>query len=226
MNRPAVLGALLGGGSSRRFGRPKAWLSIDGQPFWRRVADTLGTICPALAAAGWPADVAPPEDAVYSTGAIPILPDPLPNRGPVMGLLAALAEADIRGCRAIVVCPVDMPWVPAALLEALLDRLLTTEAFGCLAEPEESPGVPRVQPLVGAYAVQARASFEIAVREPTSRPVIAYLDDARLLRVAQAELDTIHPDLRVGARGLANVNTPADFERLVGPLRPPPGAPQ
>lgn len=103
-----VLGAILAGGQSRRFGSDKAMALIDGRTLFERVVDILAPQTEDLAVCGrnWPG--------------IPALVDrPGPNLGPLGGLNAALHYASDRGFDAVLCVPVDVHPLPPNLREIL-----------------------------------------------------------------------------------------------------------
>jgi molybdenum cofactor guanylyltransferase len=112
-----VLGAILAGGRSQRFGSDKALAPIDGRPMLDHVADRLRGQCEALVVAGrdWP-------------GMVRIDDLPVPGLGPLGGLAGALAYAQSAGFDAVLTSSCDLPALPADLLtllgapDALLQR--------------------------------------------------------------------------------------------------------
>jgi molybdopterin-guanine dinucleotide biosynthesis protein A len=112
-----VLGAILAGGRSRRFGSDKALALIDGRPMLDHVADRLRGQCEALVVAGrdWP-----------GMSRVDDLPEP--GLGPLGGLVGALAYAQSAGFDAVLTSSCDLPTLPADLLallgtpDALLQR--------------------------------------------------------------------------------------------------------
>lgn len=103
-----VVGALLAGGESRRMGRDKAGVIVDGQTLAERALAVLGQVSDAQVILGHGRGC-PTE--------LPRLPDVEPGAGPSAGLRALLASG--LGDR-YVVLPVDMPGVRAEHLAALL----------------------------------------------------------------------------------------------------------
>lgn len=101
-----ILGAVLIGGRSSRFGSDKAQ-ALFGE---RSLADHAA------------AAIAPYVDEVVMAGG-DALPDlPRPGLGPLGGIAAALDQAATRGFRCVLTIACDMPQVPPALIEALLLR--------------------------------------------------------------------------------------------------------
>lgn len=107
MNRP-LLGAVLAGGRSRRFGSDKALAVLDGTRLIDRVIAGLRPQVDALVICGraWP-----------PLGSLP--DQPAPGLGPLGGLCAALLHARDRGFAAVLAVPCDLPGLPASLAAAL-----------------------------------------------------------------------------------------------------------
>lgn len=108
IRRNRVLGAILAGGASRRFGSDKALADIDGKPMLDHVIDVLSPQVDAILMCGrsW-RDYDHVED------------DPPGRLGPLAGLNAALGQAKRRGFGAVLSLPVDVLPVPSDLLERL-----------------------------------------------------------------------------------------------------------
>jgi molybdopterin-guanine dinucleotide biosynthesis protein A len=118
----------------------------------------------------------------------PLLDDGSDVRAPLAGLVAGLRAATND---VVVFLPVDMPLVDADALRGL--------AAAC-----REAAVPRGRPLPGAYRQSVLPRLE------------RRLDAAELrLMDAVAELDAALVDLDPAL--LANVNAPADLDRLTGP---------
>ncbi|MDV3456876.1 molybdenum cofactor guanylyltransferase [Sphingomonas sp. HF-S4] len=106
-----LLGAILAGGQSRRFGSDKAAALLDGRPLIEHVAEALARDCDALVVCG------------RSHAAIPFLADlPRPGLGPLGGLCAALLHGRDHGFEAVLSAPCDVPDLPAGLLARLSAR--------------------------------------------------------------------------------------------------------
>ncbi len=99
-----VLGAVLAGGRSRRFGSDKAVALLDGTALIDRVVAVL----------------APQVDAVVILGRSSGIADrPAPDLGPLGGLNAALHHAVAEGHAWVVTLPCDAPTVAGDLVERL-----------------------------------------------------------------------------------------------------------
>lgn len=99
-----LLGAVLAGGQSRRFGSDKALALLDGKPLIEH----------AIAA------LAAQTDAVIVCGREGGSPDrPAPGLGPLGGINAALHKATARSFDAVLTCPCDLPLLPPDLAARL-----------------------------------------------------------------------------------------------------------
>ena len=99
-----ILGAVLAGGRSTRFGSDKALAVLGGETLLARAIATLRAQCPAVVVAGR-------EDG---------LPDwPAPDRGPLGGLAAALRYAERNGFDSVLSLSVDAQGLPDDLVERL-----------------------------------------------------------------------------------------------------------
>jgi molybdopterin-guanine dinucleotide biosynthesis protein A len=104
-----LLGAVLAGGQSRRFGSDKALAELDDRPLIAHAAAALEPHVEAVAICG------------RSFGGYLALPDrPAPGLGPLGGLAAALRHAADRDYDAVLSIGCDIPVLPAAFVEALL----------------------------------------------------------------------------------------------------------
>ncbi|RJF90565.1 molybdenum cofactor guanylyltransferase [Sphingomonas cavernae] len=113
-----VLGAIIAGGQSRRFGSDKALARIGGKTLLDHVAEALAAQTDALIICGreWP-------------GLISIPDRPAPDQGPLGGLCAALRYAADNGFDAVLTAGCDTLPVPTDLL-SLLNPSLPREGQG------------------------------------------------------------------------------------------------
>ena len=103
-----LLGAVLAGGQSRRFGSDKALAELDDRPLIAHAAAALEPHVETVAICG------------RAFGPYLALADrPAPGLGPLAGLAAALRYAADHGFDAVLSIGCDIPALPAALVEAL-----------------------------------------------------------------------------------------------------------
>ncbi len=213
--RSDILGVVLAGGRSRRYGSDKAFAQLGGVSLVQRAARTL------LPLAGRVVVVANDLDR-HSLEGQPVRPDLVSGLGPLGGLHTAVAWAAEDAMRGVVVLATDMPFVPTPLLDDLVGRL----ERGAAVVPA-SRGPRGFEPLCAAYDVGCLPAIEAAI-EKGDRAVISFFPavDLRIVELA-----------RVSAYGdpdtmFFNVNRPEDHVRadaLLAALRsaelePDPGA--
>jgi len=139
--REGVAGVLLVGGASRRFGSPKALAAYEGSTLAERAHRVLSEAFDPVLVVGKASD--------RLELPFPILDDGSDVRAPIVGVAAALREAQAELC---VVLPTDMPQVTPALL-----RSLAAGAEGADA------AVPQTGPLPGAYRRTALPALERSI---------------------------------------------------------------
>jgi molybdenum cofactor guanylyltransferase len=157
---PAVIGALLAGGTGRRLG-PGALLG--GRPLASYPAAALAGVCERVA-------------VVCKRGtSLPELPgterwdEPDEPRHPLTGIVHALETAG----GPVLICAADMPFVTADACRTLLGAAGTTPAVVATAS-----GVP--QPTFGLYAPAALESFREAPEDAPLTRTVESLDPVRV----------------------------------------------
>lgn len=146
----STVGAVLCGGASRRMGRDKALIEVDGRPMAARVAA-------ALRAGGCDRVLAVGGDAAALEARVPGLetvPDRWPGEGPLGGLATALSSATRPagpdgGEVVLVLAPCDWLAPAADVVAVLLDALDRT--------PDASVAVP----LVGGRRQWVHAAWRV-----------------------------------------------------------------
>ena len=104
MKHPRLLGLVLAGGQSSRFGSDKALAEWQGATLLMRAVDQLSGWCDHVVIAG------------REAGPAPCLPDwPQPGMGPLGGLAAALRLAADEGYDCVLSIGVDSPGLPETL---------------------------------------------------------------------------------------------------------------
>jgi molybdenum cofactor guanylyltransferase len=184
---------VLAGGESRRYGRDKAREIVAGKSLLGRATGTLAEVL---------ARVVVVSSRPRSGDGWTSVPDLRPSKGPLAGIEAALAHAAELGLGGAFVLACDLPLVDAATVRTVIAAL----APGVAAAAPARSGAPGVEPLCGAYRMEALG----AVRAALDR------DELAVHRVfAHVGGVTVHvpPDL------LLNVNRPADREHAETFLR-------
>lgn len=182
MGAELVLGAVLCGGASRRMGRDKALLPIDGVAMAARVAA-------ALREGGCDEVVAIGGDAIgLAQLGLTFVADEFPGEGPLGGVITALAAH--AGAAAVVVVACDLPALRPATVRALVAALPGHDVAVATAG--------RPQPVCAAWRPAAEATLRSAFAHGERRMMAAF---ASLSQVA----------VPVEVQDLANVNTPEDL---------------
>jgi molybdopterin-guanine dinucleotide biosynthesis protein A len=108
IDRSAVLGAIIAGGKSTRFGSDKANAPLHGRMLIDHAADTLAEMTAEMVVVG------------RKHGSLRSIADqPRSGMGPLGGVAAALVEARAQGYSAVLTAPCDAVDLPADLLKRL-----------------------------------------------------------------------------------------------------------
>jgi molybdopterin-guanine dinucleotide biosynthesis protein A len=190
VDRPAVAGLLLTGGSSRRMGADKATLGLPDGSTW------AATVARRLAAATHPVlEVGP------GVSGLSHVTDRRPGSGPLAAVAGGAGELARRGhAGAAVVVACDMPFVGEGLLRLLAGWPGTDSVVPVVA------GVP--QPLCCRLSPVALAAAGALVRSGI-RSMRAALDAAPVVYLPEARWSPV-----ASPRELLDVDTPDDARRL------------
>ncbi len=197
---PQVSAVILAGGQSRRLGRDKALLEVEGHPLLTRTVHTLTALSDDLI-------VVTNHAARYRALTLPVrfVADVRPGTGSLMGIYSGLQAARYPYALAVA-C--DMPFLNQALLRYLLslagDYDVVIPRYGGLPEP--------------LHAVYSRACLPAMWRvlEKGKRQIVAFFDRVKVRWVEEAEIAPFDP------QGLSflNINTPQDWEQVQQMLKP------
>ena len=115
--REEILGLVLAGGRSRRFGWEKAVVIVNGVSL---IARAVGNLAAEVASVAINAPAGSgAADFARTSGLILVSdPDGLPD-GPLTGVLAGLRQARAQGCRWLATVPCDLPFLSTGLVSAL-----------------------------------------------------------------------------------------------------------
>ena len=195
---PSCVVGILAGGHSKRMGHPKALLALpDGPTFIEHVAHVAAELRPAAEEI---VILGEPGSLPAALGHLRVLPDTMPDAGPLAGLASLLTVADTRWAL-LLAC--DMPFLDTPVLTRLLEHAgpeVDVIAYG-RDEPSRT-----YHPCCALYHPRIRRQV-IDGLTVGKRSVHSVLDGVRML-VLQAGPDDV--------RQLTNVNTPEDYEALFG----------
>ena len=162
-----LLGAVLAGGRSSRFGRDKAAALFEGKPLLDHVIAGLAAQTDAVVVCGR-------EVADFTC----LADRPAPDLGPLGGLSAALAYAEANGFDAVLTSACDTPFIPADLAERLSGP---------------APAIVEGQQLFGFWPAGLSAELDRFLARPENRAVgqWAAFAEARRIRYP-AEIPNIN----------------------------------
>ena len=180
-----VLGAVLAGGASRRFGTDKADAVLEGRTLLEHAYATLTEVFARVVVVSSRPDT--------PRGPWETIPDLREACGPLGGIEAALSRANDEGLAATFVLACDLPGVDSAVVRTVVDGLERELALA----PRRS-GDPDFEPLCALYGSEC---LSVAGR---------LLDEGR--RSARSLFEAVQGTRVDGLEGaFVNVNTPADL---------------
>jgi len=187
-----LTGLVLAGGASRRLGRDKAFLELDGRPLIEIVVERMAQVCAEVL-------IVARDSQPYAGLGVRVAEDCYRGVGVLGGLHAGL-EAATHELALAVGC--DMPFLNPDLLRAFI---AWSEGFdvAVLRRGEH------VEPLHAAYRRTCLPALEAAIRAGERR-IISFFPHVRVRYVTPAEVSALDPDLR----SFRNVNTPEEWEAV------------
>jgi len=195
--RGVVVGVVIAGGRSRRFGAEKAVAELLGKPLLVWAAERLQRSC-ALVAIN--ARLGSDTERLARARDLPVLHDaPGDAEGALAGVRAGLAWAVELGARALAVSPCDAPLLPDDLFEPLI---LAAGEGAAVAETADGR-----QPLCSVWPVTALPAVAAALAAGAHPPTWRVLDDLGAARVVFED-----------AAAFANVNTRTDLAEAAATL--------
>ena len=177
-----ILGAVLAGGQSSRFGSDKALADLGGQTLLARAVDQLTAWCEAVVVVGRTAAPAP------------TLADwPRAGMGPLGGLASALRHAADKGYHAVLSMGVDSPCLPEDLPTLL----------------GAAPAYLVAQPVIGLWPVAAIPAIEAILQGPGKHSMRAFAEaaQARPVTIATIAANINTPEELAALRQTGNAET-------------------
>jgi molybdenum cofactor guanylyltransferase len=189
--------AIQAGGQSRRMGRDKGLVLLDGRPLVRHLLDRVADLGDEILVT-----TNRPQD--YAFLGVQLASDDSPGAGALSGLRTALRAA--HGEKVLVLA-CDMPFVDRPLLTHLIELA-----------PQADVVIPRhageYEPMHAIYDRGCLPEIEASLEAGDMR-MISFFPRVRVLAVEDDELDRYDPE----RRSFFNVNTPeelAQAERMLG----------
>jgi len=192
LNRPVnhvpVLGVILAGGASRRYGHDKALATLGGTALLQWVITRVQPQVGRLAISG----------TARSGFSLPVIADTVKDAGPLSALCSVLAWAEQAGLSQVVTFSCDTPFVPVNIVRDLRAAL---EDYDCAVASRAGA----VHPTFTLWKIEAREKIEtaFAIGVRSLHDAISYVDSTLVDFSA----------IRYGPGGdpFFNINSPGDM---------------
>ena len=186
-----VLGVILAGGASRRFGADKTAALLGGRPLLEWVVERARSQVDAL--------LLNTNDPASADNGIERLVDHAPGEGPIAGILATLGEAERRCFSHVASFACDTPFFPPDTVARLVSALESSTADYAVAN-------------CGATVHRIFALWPVACRDRLEQ---AFANKVRSMREIESELAPAKADFPFGSGPggdpFFNINTPEDL---------------
>jgi molybdenum cofactor guanylyltransferase len=191
----AVLGYVLAGGGSTRFGRDKALVEIGGAPMLSRMRSLLRDVTKEVNV------VAAPHK--YAALGVASIADRWEGQGPLAGIITALqTTAEIGGAEWNLIIGCDMPFLTREWLTYLAERAPTSGAE--VVAPRSAQGL---EPLCACWRTSAAAKLQ-QVFEGGTRKITEAMKHLHMEVVDEADWKRFDK----AGRLFGNMNTAADYD--------------
>ena len=184
--------AINAGGQSRRMGRDKALVELDGRPMLEHVIKRVSGLGQAQTL------LVSNDHAAHARFGLPMVRDSLPDAGSLGGIYTALVHSQ---CDHALVVACDMPFLSPALLRYMLAL-------------REEGGYDVIVPRVDGYPQGLHAVYSQACIAPIRAQigagrlrVIGFYDQVRVRYMDEDEWRPLDPT----GRALNNINTPEEL---------------
>lgn len=193
-----ITGVLLVGGESRRMGKNKALLEIEGKPLIQRNLEVLDSVCSQVL-------ISSREANLYTGYGYEVIPDVVKGKGPLVGLCSALRQADYEHIF-LVAC--DMPLLNQHAIRFIWKRVGDFDAAVPYA-------LGKIHPLHAVYHKRTLPIIEENLQKETLKITqVVYNLKTNILRIEDEATDSMEEELIL--QSLSNVNTPEEWETLLG----------
>ena len=208
MSARAIVGIVLAGGASTRFGTDKLVAELDGRPLLHHAVLAVAEVVDRIVVVVAPGAPVPSLPASLA-GRVFVARDAAHHRGPLAGIAAGLASAASAGSASAsspelaLVVGGDMPRLDAGVLRLLLERLAADESLFAMTL-DASP----IAPMPLAVRIQPARGAAIALLAGGRRSLRSLLDAVPSATVPSADWRALDP----AGRTLRDVDRPADLE--------------
>lgn len=182
-------GIVLAGGASRRMGRDKAFMTLEGRPMIQVVIERLQLVCGEVI-------IVSDDAGPYRGFGVQVVTDRFRGVGVLGGLHAGLAAAS-RDVTLAVGC--DMPFIRPSVLRAFS---IWVQGYDVALLRHNG----HVEPLHGAYRRTCLPAIEAVLRAGRRR-IVSFFPQVRVRTVAPEEIIPMDPELE----SFRNLNTPDDW---------------
>jgi molybdopterin-guanine dinucleotide biosynthesis protein A len=182
---------ILAGGASSRMGTDKSRLTIEGQSFIERIAETLLQVTPKVTVVGHASDDMRLES----------IADVYPKWGALGGVQTALSSCHADWAL-VVAC--DLPFVTSELCKRLIALRETYDAVVPIQQDS------RPQPLCALYKVDPCLAHATRLIEAGRRRPLDLIERVNTRWVEFSEVQ----DLRSAEKFFVNINTPEDYYEI------------
>ena len=184
--RLPVTGVLLVGGESRRMGKNKAFLMVEGQPLVERSLRVLANVCQEVVIS-----CRSPEQ--YENLGYPVVVDKVKGKGPLGGIYSVLTEAKFDS---IFVMACDMPFVNEDGMRNLYELV---EDYDAVIPSTDG----KLHPLYAFYHKRILSLVKQNIEKERLKLTLT-LDECRT-RIVE----------NINNFNLINLNTPEDYQKIL-----------
>lgn len=191
-----IVGAILAGGQSRRFGSPKAFAKQNGVYFFQRAVEALRPFVQELYIVSHPTLVARFQQETNEK--VIVDEEKYRGQGPLAGIYTVMKQTEAEW---VFVLPCDMPYIRANTVGSMVSYI--DDSFDIIV----SAHFGRVQPLVGTYHRRLLGQIEQLLKAGNNR-MLFLLEHSRVRYIDEG--DFLENELV-----FRNVNRATDYDDIV-----------
>lgn len=197
-----ITGILMVGGESRRMGRNKAFLEIDGKPLIERSLEVLSGVCQEVF-------ISSREVTAYTGYGFKVIPDIIKGKGPLGGLYSALQQASYDY---LFLAACDMPFLNHQAIDFFYQKIQNDKAV----VPDVSG---KWHPLHAFYSKRLLPLIQDRIYEDKLCLIdIVKECNARIVKLAEESISD--QEREIIERSFWNANTPQEWEIIRKKVKP------